>query len=392
MEGGNDKSALWNWEIRKGWERSAEAARSWDLFEEDLKCLKTLGANAYRFSVEWSRVEPEPGVFDQAVLDRYAGWVRRCREEGIVPLVCFHHFSEPAWLLREHPRGWLTDEPIGLFARFVERAAAALGDVDDFLPFNEPTVFAVAAYGAGVFPPGGLKFGLGKAAEANARLARAHNEAAKVLKKLKPNCRVGLAQNIADLEPARPGDEAAVKIWDDFMYSDFIDRTIGHLDWVGINYYTRVYVNKCPFFPLGVMAGHDEIASKLGFVFKLLGGRQGDKPRTGMGWEIVPEGLERVVLRYWKKYKKPIMITENGLDDQNGADRDAFIREHVAALKRAMDQGAEVTGYLHWSLMDNWEWGSYKPRFGLFSRDRKPSRGVDAFKELAHGQDHAARR
>lgn len=337
-------------------------------------------------------MEPEPGVFDRAALARYAGWVRRLREEGIVPLVCFHHFSEPAWLLSRHPRGWLTDAPIGLFARFVENAAAALGEVDDFLPFNEPTVFAVAAYAAGVFPPGYLRLSLSRAAEANARLARAHNEAYRVLKALRPHCRVSVAHNIADLQPAGPGDEEAVDRWDAFMYRDFLDRTAGCLDVLGINYYTSVYVKRCPVMPLGVLPGHAELEQRLGPFFKLLGGRRGDRPRTGMGWEVEPAGLERVVLRYWTRYKKPIMITENGLAAETGVDRAAFIFDHAAALKRAMDAGAQVTGYLHWSLTDNWEWGSYKPRFGLFTRDRRPAPGAEAFMELANGQDHASRR
>lgn len=393
MEGGNEKSALWDWEIRKGWERSAEAARSWDLFEEDLKCLKTLGANAYRFSVEWSRVEPEPGVFDEKALAHYASWVSRLREEGLVPMVCFHHFSEPAWLLKECPEGWLTEAPVALFERFVAKAAAALGAVDDFLPFNEPNVFAVGAYGAGIFPPGGLKLGLGDAARATANLAKAHNAAYRVLKALKPHCRVGVAQNVADLLPAGPGDEAAVERWDAFMHTDFLDRTVGSLDFVGINYYTQIFVSNCFFMPYGALPGYAELEQRLGPLFRLFGGRRGPRQRTGMGWEVAPEGLENVVLKLWKRYKKPLMITENGVADETGVDRDAFIRDHCAAIKKAMDQGAEVTGYLHWSLVDNWEWGSYKPRFGLFTRDdRTPRPGVNAFKELSHGQDHAARR
>jgi beta-glucosidase len=382
VEGGNDKSALWNWEIRKGWERSAEAARSWDLFEEDLKCLKALGANAYRFSVEWSRLETSPGVFDEKALARYAGWVRRLREEGLVPMVCFHHFSEPAWLLEECPEGWQTEAPVALFTRFVEKTASALGAVDDFLPFNEPNVFALGAYGAGIFPPGRL----GHPGRAMANLAKAHIAAAAVLKRLRPHCRVGVAQNVADLT----GDEKAAARWDEFMHLDFLDRVVGSLDFLGINYYTQIHVSSVLGFPL---PGYAEVAAGLGPLFGLLGGRRGPRQRTGMGWEVAPEGLENVVLKLWRRYKKPILITENGVADETGVDRDAFIRDHCAALSRAMKQGAEVTGYLHWSLVDNWEWGSYKPRFGLFSRhDRAPRRGVEAFKELSHGQDHAARR
>lgn len=387
MEGGNRGSALWDWEAKKGWERSGDACRSWDLFEEDLRCLKALNLNAYRFSLEWSRVEPEPGRFDAEALARYAGWARRLKQEGIRPIVCFHHFSEPAWLLRLHPKGWLAPGPEARLASFVAAAAPALSDwVSDWLIFNEPTVFCSGAYGGGMFPPGRSLFlgRAGKLREATARMAEAHLRSAAVLKTVQPGARVGVAHNVSDLLPARPGDEQAVARWDDFMHLQFLDAVKGSLDFLGVNYYTRAFVSRLALGPFGALPGHAEIEKAMGpFLFKLLGGRRDPGPRTAMGWEVVPEGLERVLLRLWDRFRLPLMITENGVAPADGIDRAAFIRSHLEAVHRAIAKGARVEGYLHWSLLDNFEWGSYAPKFGLFDRQRRPSQGGAFYAEAA---------
>jgi beta-glucosidase len=387
VEGDNRGSALWEWERRQGWERSGDACRSWDLFEEDLRCLKALNLNAYRFSLEWARVEPRPGEFDQEALARYGSWARRLKEEGIRPIVCFHHFSEPAWLLERHPQGWLAKGPEERLAAFVAAAAPALADsVSDWLIFNEPTVFCAGAYGAGMFPPGRRMF-LGRAAklrQVNARMAEAHLRCAAVLKTLQLGARVGVAQNVSDLLPARPGDEAALERWDDFMHLQFLDAVKGSLDFLGVNYYTRAYVSRLAVGPFGALPGHAEIERMVGpAVFKLLGGRRDAGPRTAMGWEVVPDGLERVLLRLWNRYKLPLMITENGLAPSDGLDRTEFLRGHLAAVHRAIAAGARVDGYLHWSLLDNYEWGSYRPRFGLFDRQRRPAPGSEFYAAAA---------
>ncbi|MBI5201048.1 MAG: glycoside hydrolase family 1 protein, partial [Elusimicrobia bacterium] len=125
------------------------------------------------------------------------------------------------------------------------------------------------------------------------------------------------------------------------------------------------------------------------WLFRLAGGRRCDRTRTDMGWEIAPEGFERVVSSYWQAYRTPILITENGIADATGARREAYIRDHLAALGRAMKAGAKVTGYLHWSLVDNYEWGSYKPKFGLYHVDKKkgfervPAPGAEFYASVA---------
>lgn len=387
---------MWEWERRKGWEPSGPAARSWELFEEDLRCAKELNLNAYRFSVEWSRVEPEPGRFDAEVLERYALWARRLSQEGIRPFVCLHHFSEPAWLLRDYPRGWMDERVPGVFLRYVRRAARDLGTVNDWLVFNEPVVFLVGAYGFPHFPPGGwmlLDLGRDFNPVLLPRLARTYNEAARLLRALKPGARVGIAHHVSALEPAGPGEERAVQIWDWFMHRHFLDLTAANLDFLGINYYTRIFVrgSALPGAPMGVLPGYAELEKGLTpLLFRLLGGRRGAAPRNSMGWEIVPEALEGVLLRLSRAYGRPILVTENGLAASPAMSREEFIRGHVGAVARAREKGADVRGYFHWSLLDNYEWGSYGPRFGLFSRDRRPAQGAAFYAELARAGRLAA--
>ncbi|MBI4425011.1 MAG: glycoside hydrolase family 1 protein [Elusimicrobia bacterium] len=402
VEGDNRGSALWDWERRKGWERSGAAANSWRLWRQDVDCLKRLNLNAYRFSVEWSRVQPAPDAWNEDALERYADMAGALRREGIRPIVCLHHFSEPAWLLREVPRGWRSEEVVNRFVRFAARVAGALKThVQDWLTFNEPMVYLLWGYGAGHFPPGhkGLltleRDFLGRGGLLD-RVAWAHGQAAAVIREERPDARVGLAQNVAYVEPARsdPRDLEAVRDWDSFMHRRLLDLAVSAkaLDFVGVNYYTRIYARKLdwPGVPLRVLPGYAELEGALSpFLFRLLGGRRGSRERTDMGWEVVPEGLERVVQRLWEAYHLPIVVTENGLADSTGTRREPFLRQHLAALGRAMKAGARVWGYLHWTLMDNYEWGSFKPRFGLYRVDRKngyariPAPGSDFYARVA---------
>ncbi|MBI3296807.1 MAG: glycoside hydrolase family 1 protein [Elusimicrobia bacterium] len=399
VEGGNLRSNWAAWERRKGLAPCGAAANSWDLWREDLACLKALNANAYRFSVEWSRVEPHPGEFDQAALDRYTEMARALRQAGIRPIVTLHHFSEPAWLYERRPKGWLEDGPEEDFTRFVDRVVLALrGEVDDWITFNEPMVWLLSAYGLGRFPPGlhriislernFIKNGLID------RVARAHRAAYLLIRGAIPKARVAIAQNVVDLEPARPrvSDLEATQAWDRFMHRHLLDllKSSKTLDFIGLNYYTRIFVRGSRLFPLGTMPCYRELEVLLGRpLFRLLGGRRGGRPETDMGWEIVPEGLGRVALSLWRAYGLPVFVTENGLADAAGDRREAFLREHVAALAGAAAQGAELMGYLHWSLIDNYEWGDWGPRFGLFSVDRErgfrrdPAAGSKLFAELA---------
>jgi len=400
IEGGNEGSAFTAWERRRGWEPCAEAADSWNRWREDLACLKELGANAYRFSLEWSRLQPSPVDFDEKALSRYVEMARTFKEAGVRPMVCLHHFSEPAWLFERYPLGWLDPRACEAFVRFGDRVVRALrSEVSDWITFNEPMVWLMNGYALGLFPPGlrriyalertFLKEGLLE------NVLRAHRELYRLIHQDIPNGRVAIAQNIVDLEPARPGsdDLEALSRWDLFMHRRALDLAASAhtLDFIGLNYYTRIFVSKArlPFVPLRVVPAYAELEQITGSLgLKLLGGRRGDRPRSDMGWEIVPEGLGKVALALWKAYRLPVVVTENGMADGSPDGRERFLKGHLASLEAAIAQGADVRGYLHWSLVDNYEWGSYRPRFGLYGVDRSGSfkrsqaSGADYFRRV----------
>lgn len=399
VEGGNDHSNWTAWERRKRLSPCGLAANSWDMWRDDLACLQELHANSYRFSVEWSRVEPHPGEYDEAVLERYVLMARTLRLAGIQPMVTLHHFSEPAWLYERYPQGWLADGPEGCFTRFVGKMAHALrGEVNDWITFNEPMVWLLFGYGLGHFPPGFRRIlSLEKTFLKNGlvdRVAAAHRAAYLLIHDAVPDARVSIAQNIVDLEPARArvDDLKALQIWDRFMHTHLLDllKSSRTLDYIGLNYYTRIFVRAGRLAPLGVFPCYGEVEAALGpRLFRWLGGRRGGREITDMGWEVVPEGLGRVALRLSRDYGLPLIVAENGIADSTGLKREDFLRKHLKSLAGAMSKGADVRGYMHWSLLDNYEWGSFGPRFGLYSVDReggfkrRPAAGAKYFAALA---------
>lgn len=260
-EGDNVGSDLWRWEARRPWEPSGKAARSYELWEEDVRCAAALGLRAYRFSVEWGRVFPRRGVVDEAVLAHYRRIVAALEAASIRPIVCLHHFTNPQWLFDAHPRLWADERVIEPFVELAAVVAEALPTVRDWMPFNEPVGYAALSHVLGVFPPGELvllrpvrEFLRGPVRH----IALAHRRVHGVLKRRDPGCRVGVAQNIAVLAPLRaPRDARPARLWDDVLHWAFLDAlvrgrydadldgvaetTLGPgsestLDYVGINY------------------------------------------------------------------------------------------------------------------------------------------------------------
>lgn len=415
IEGGNRASDMWEWEAAKGWERSGAAAGSWERMEEDVRLLKELGANAYRFSIEWARVEPERGRVDAAALERYRRFCGLLAEAGIRPVVCLHHFTNPAWL--HGLGGWESWEAAKAFLDHVRRIAQALSpNVDNWITFNEPNVYLLHAYATGFFPPGkrALFVPLTKnLAPALENMLRAHRAAYRLLHEARPGVRVGVAQHVAPVFPAaeRESHQRAAEAWDRFFNWSFldgahlgaIDRDLdgqvetmldgagSTLDFVGVNYYTRVFVRRLPgaLLPLNALPFFAELRHAVGpLLWGLLGGRLGPGPADELGHESWPEGLRQAVTHAYKRYGRPVWVTENGLADASGARRPGFLREHLKELQAAIDAGVPVEAYLHWSLIDNYEWGSFKPRFGLYRVDyqrdfrREPTEGAREYARI----------
>jgi beta-glucosidase len=397
VEGGNELNdwALFEAEIGnvRGGVGSGQASDHWNRVPADVELIASLGAGAYRFSVEWSRVEPAEGEWDETAWDHYTHEVALLREAGIEPMVTLLHFTLPAWLSE---RGGLTaqdfPERFGLFAA---EAARRLGDqVRLWCTVNEPNVQMYQGYVEGVWPPG-LR-DTNQAAQAFAGLVRAHAAASGAIKAAYPDARVGAAVNLIVFDPLRrwwlPDWIAAREADRGFNWAFYdsvlegavtfhlagfpdIDEPVeglaGSADFFGVNYYRRNIVRFSPNAP--------------GLVELL----QGPGPLSDSGVEIYPEGLLRLTRRVWDRYGLPIIVTENGVSDSSGALRPDYLRGHLYAVARAVGEGIPVEGYFHWSLLDNFEWSEgFGPRFGLFGVDyetfeRTRGPGAEEFARLS---------
>lgn len=382
---------------------SAErAADSWNLWRVDLSALQLLGANAYRLGVEWSRLEPTEGSWDEAAAAHYREMFAALRAAGIAPMVTLYHFTLPAWVAARG--GWDWDGAPAALAAFAGRAGRAFGDlVDWWCTINEPNVLVAKGYLAGQWPPGVRD--PRRAALALAALMRAHGLMARALRENDRTdadgdgraTRIGIAQNLRVFDPysANPVDGIVAGAADDFYNQSFLDavtlgrvrvvlpRVIdidepfpalaGSLDYLGVNYYTRDLV-------VGHLSGTEVYTPA----------SSPDRPRSDLGWEIYPEGLYRLLVRCARR-GWPLLVTENGVADGRDLRRSDFLRAHLYALDLARAEGIDVIGYLYWSLIDNFEWSQgYRGHFGLYSIDfddptltRRPTAAVATFQEAA---------
>jgi beta-glucosidase len=358
---GNNRNDWTRWEdAGRAHERSGRAADSWDRWRDDLVCLEELGANAYRFSIEWSRLEPEEGRWDDAAADRYRAMISALRERGIASMVTLFHFTLPLWVADRGGVEW--DGGAEAFFRFASRAARALGEPDLWCTINEPNVYAYFGYLKGTFPPGISS--LPRTVGAMRQLNRWHRAARRGLRDAGSKAPIGIAHHMRPMDPLRPtsiADRLAAGAGER-LFHGIPERVLLDGDYIGLNYYSRDFVSSA-----GVVTS--PVAD-----------------RSDLGWEIYPEGLHRCLQRL-ARFGKPIYVTENGVADASGARRPAFLRSHLDAVDRARAEGIDVRGYFHWSLIDNFEWAEgYGPRFGLYSVtpdtfERRPSSGVDVFRE-----------
>ena len=380
--------------LKAGAQRCGEGSGHRERWEADLALLPSLGANAYRYSVEWSRIEPRPGEFDDAALSLEARRAAHLARLGIEPVVTLFHYTHPLWFWRDG--GWEDRASVGRFARFADRVAQALSPrVRVWVTLNEPIVFILGGYLGGVIPPGRRDFAASASALEN--LLRAHAEAAAAIRARDPRARTLIAHNMLDFAPDRPGhpvDRRLVSEGEALYNRSLVEAlATGHVRWAfpgegraafevadlpasadyfGVNYYSRVHLR---FRGLPGLAGE--------FFYR-------DPRRRGLtqtGWEIHPEGFQGVLARAAES-GLPILVTENGVATPDDHVRRDFLRAHALVLAHARGAGVPVEGYFHWSLLDNFEWlEGLRPRFGLyevdyatFRRRRRPS--ADLFAEL----------
>jgi beta-glucosidase len=327
--------------------------------------LAALGLGAYRFSIEWARIEPEDGVFAQSALDHYQRCIDACLERGVAPIVTFHHFTLPLWQARN---GGFTDPQFpDRFARYCGKVASALRGFATACTINELNLplfirsqlmrrlqkdesgalraAAEAALGGPVestflFTPREAVLGQGLMAHAKGRDA---------IKDAHPNCRVGVTLAIQD-EQAAPGAEHVRDRRNADAYDDCLAAVAGD-DFIGVQTYTRLVSQ--PDGRAAPMPG---------------------RPRNALGWEDYPEALANTCRYVWKTTRTPILVTENGWAGDE-ARRAGFIKAALQALHLAISDGVDVRGYLYWTLLDNFEWMSgYEPQFGLIGVDRATQR------------------
>ena len=383
VEGGNRWNDWWEYECSGRLPFvSGECCQHYELYEQDFDLARSLGHNCHRLSLEWSRIEPEDEQWYPDAIAHYARVIRALRARGIEPVVTLNHFTLPAWFLRRG--GWESADSAKIFARFVSYVVQHMGEpVGYWLTINEPTVYVLQSYINGEWPP--LQFrSWRQAGKVLRNLARAHVAAFDAIKRAQPDAQVGFAHNALWMEPCDPGrllDRMAARIRDivfNRVFFGLIGLSAGggarrKLDFVGLNYYTRC----CVRFEKG------GLSALLGRSCKL-DHHEHAGARSLMGWEIYPRGLAGVLQRY-SRMGLPLFITENGIATEDDELRCQFLREHVEVLANALDNGIEVLGYLHWSLIDNFEWSmGTGPRFGLVALDyatqvRTPRQSAEFF-------------
>lgn len=368
VEGNNTNSDWWELEQMGRLPKSGLAADHYHRYAEDFALAQSIGLNAMRISIEWSRMEPIEGKWAVAEVEHYKKVLRLLKELRMSRLVTLFHFTLPQWVA--HAGGMETSRGIQAFARFAWFVAQNLGsEIDFWVTINEPEIYAAAAYNRGVFPPFRKKNRQLLTVFHN--LIRAHRAAYRAIKEVRPQAQVGLAKNSTHFEPARRRnylDQVAAWFLDRVGNHYFLENVRHHLDFIGLNY----YFSRTLSFQ-GRRGWRSEAA---------------EGPKTDLSWPIYPEGIY-YLLKDLKKYGKPIYITENGLADAADANRRQFIYDHLVCVKKAMDSGADVRGYFYWSLTDTYEWETgFKPKFGLVEVDfetqqRRIRASAKIFKELA---------
>ncbi len=367
IEGGNVNNDWWVWEHTEGSgcaESSGDACDSWHRFTDDVEAVAAMGLGAYRFSLEWSRIEPAPGEFSRVALDRYRALCVALRDRGITPVVTFHHFTTPIWLAERG--GWEDPATPERFAAYCRVVAEALGDViGAACTINEPNIVATMGYLAGVFPPG--RQDVPARRMVNAHFVDAHRRSVEAIRAAAPGVPVGLTLSMADYQ-ALPGGEEKLERIRRGMEDVFLEAVDGD-DFLGVQAYSRTRVDADG---------------------QRFDGAEG-VPMLIMGYEFWPAAIEATLRRAWEVTggRVPLWVTENGIGTDDDAQRIDYVHQALGGVLRALDDGIDVRGYTYWSLLDNFEWAfGYGPRFGLVEVDRttfarRPKPSAAWFGEIA---------
>jgi beta-glucosidase len=364
IEGGGFSHSWSEWHKKGHIHDGADPARANDhlhRWKEDIDLMADMGIHIYRLSIEWARIEPEQGSYDEAAVEWYSELLAYMKSKDIAPLLTIHHFTNPLWF--EALGGFAKPANISVFLRFVEYVVRHFGDlVDEYVTINEPNVFAIQGYFSGVFPPG--QSSMFAALRVMSVMATCHIQAYSLIHKLRrdmghTNTKVGFAHHARVFMPKSKKNvlHRLCSFFVGHMFQAALVRacllgrfvfplkpycrvkTGEYADFLGLNYYTRSAVS-------GLGDGVRE------------GSLQND-----LGWEIYPEGIALCAQDMYRLLKRPIYITENGTCDNSDSFRCRYIYDHLKALA---DSGLPVERYYHWCFTDNFEWcEGESARFGL---------------------------
>ena len=399
VEGNNIHSDYWAMEHMKYGnfnEPSLDAVDHYNRYEEDIKMVAEAGLNAYRFSIEWARIEPEQGVYDENEIEHYRKVLTCCRENGVEPIVTMMHFTSPKWLIENG--GWENEATVEAFKNYYQYVTEQLGDLMHYVcTINEANMgIQVAAISARYraqmmakmqqMQQGGAEekkdlegtaqvgmnfndmmanmqkqkeenveifgtdtlqtFVSARTPEGDMLVIRAHQAAKAAMKAVKPELQIGLTLSLHDIQAQEGGEETAAKEWvDEFThYVPYIKED----DFFGLQNYSRSLIGPNGILPVPEGA---EI--------------------TQMDYEYYPEGLEHVIRRVYEEMPMPIMVTENGIATADDTRRVAYIQTAMKGVENCIQDGIPVKGYMYWSMMDNFEWQKgFGMTFGLISVDR----------------------
>ncbi|MDH6676860.1 beta-glucosidase [Rhodococcus sp. LBL1] len=350
---GNNINSDW-WELEHAAQpflpdRSGDALDSYHRYPEDMGLLAEAGLNAYRFSIEWARVEPEEGHFSHAELDHYRRMIDTARRNGLEPVVTLHHFTVPRWFAKDG--GWRHPQATERFLRYVEQASAILADIEWVCTINEPNMLAlIATVSEAVAQSETGTVTLPTAMPAPSEeigqiLVRTHRKAVDILR-ARTSAKVGWTVAMQAFE-GTPGNEEALartnRLWEDI----YLEGARGD-DYIGVQSYTSQPVDADGPRP------HPE-----------------HPDNTLTGWAYRPDALEMALRRAWDVGEHtPLLVTENGIATSDDLRRIEYTTGALTGLESAVADGIDVRGYLHWSALDNFEWGRWAPTFGLIAVDR----------------------
>ncbi len=390
---GNCTNNDWNiWEQNHADTKTGIACDQWNRYTDDIQLLKKIGLNSYCFSIEWSKIEPQRGIFDEDALEHYEDLCKELIKQGIKPIITLHHYTNPLWFTKLG--GFEHEKNICHFIRYCKKVFERLYPYAHlWLTFNAPTSYVARAYHAGLYPPGTENMQLMQ--EVLKNMLEAHVQTYHALKKIAPAATIGIGHNIYQVEPKNfwdiPGCATANTLFHENFYRFFRtgdfkvsvpfkanvkhynDAASRSLDFIGLSYYSH-----------GLMSGFDVDAYP------------GDQKTQMKIYTVYPEGFYRAIQELTKELAQPlnipIYVTETGIATNNEAQRELFFKRYLFALSYAISTGCPVKGCMVWTLTDNYEWGSYDYNYGLFGinfetleRDKEPRAGAQYFIDVVRG-------